>query len=145
MTAKLVVGLDGGGGQTRAIEYAKSLADRIGTCELVLVYVIEWSPFSFQTAEENAERHKRREEEIALAEERVIGPAVSRNEGGQCTVRGIVRHGNVADVLEQIAKDEGAMQIVVARTSEQSMTQRIFGSSTANLVMHASVPVTVVP
>ena len=57
---------------------------------------------------------------------------------------GMVRHGNVADTLNAIAVEEGATQIVVARSTEGGFTKRIFGSATANLVMEASVPVTVV-
>ena len=60
------------------------------------------------------------------------------------TVRGVVKHGDVADTLDRIAVEEGADQIVVARSSEGGFVKRIFGSSTANLVMNASVPVTVV-
>jgi len=144
MSARIVVGLDGSDAESRAVAYAKKLAKLIGECELILVFVIEWSPYSFQTPEENAERHKRREEEIEAANTRVVTPAVEalRKEGFD--VRGIVRHGHVADLLDQIAVDEGADQIVVARTGERGLAQRVFGSSTANLVMHASVPVTVV-
>lgn len=143
MSSKIVVGLDGSSAGERAAAYAVDLASKIGSCELILVYVIEWSPFTFQTAEENAERHKRREEEIDLAQSRVVGPAVEKLQGGSATVRGIVKHGNVADTLDRVAKEEGADQIVVARATETGMS-RIFGSSTSNLVMHASVPVTVV-
>jgi len=144
MSARIVVGLDGSDAESRAVAYAKKLAKLIGECELILVFVIEWSPYSFQTPEENAERHKRREEEIEAANTRVVTPAVEalRKEGFD--VRGIVRHGHVADLLDQIAVAEGADQIVVARTGEHGLAQRVFGSSTANLVMHASVPVTVV-
>ena len=79
-----------------------------------------------------------------MAMERVVTPAVEAAERDGLTVRGIVRHGDVADLLNDIAVKEGAAQIVVARTSDGGITQRIFGSSTANMVMHASVPVTVV-
>jgi nucleotide-binding universal stress UspA family protein len=144
MTVKIVIGLDGSGPESRAVGYAKRLAKLIGECELVLVYVIEWSPYSFQTAEENAQRHKRREIEIETANTRAVQPVVNALVAEGFKVRGVVRHGNVADLLEAIAKEEGAEQIVVARTSDGSLTQRIFGSATANLVMHASVPVTVV-
>lgn len=144
MTSKIVVGIDGRGPESRAVAFAKAQADRMGSCELILVYVIEWSPFSFQTAEENAERHKRREEEIAVAKERALDPLVESLEAGGCKVKGVVRHGDVAETLDRIAREEGADQIVVARTSDLSLSQRIFGSSTQNLVMHASVPVTVV-
>jgi nucleotide-binding universal stress UspA family protein len=124
--------------------HAVKLAKLIGECEVLVVYVVEWSPFSFQTAEENAQRHKRREEEIGLANSRIIEPAVSELKAAGLSARGVVRHGDVADTINRIAKDEGAEQIVVCRSSEGGFATRIFGSSTSNLVMGASVPVTVV-
>lgn len=127
------------------MQFAQSLASASGACELVIVYVIEWSPFSFQTAEENAQRHKRREEEIALAKERVVDPAVASLKKAGSNARGVVRHGNVADTLNAVASEEKADQIIVGKTSEGALASRIFGSVTASLVMHANVPITVVP
>ena len=144
MPATLIVGLDGTGSGDRAVAYAKKLANLIGECELLVVYVIEWSPYTFQTVEENSERHMRREEEISIATERVINPAVSSLLADGIAARGIVRHGDVADLLNSVAEEESAEQIIVARTSEGGLVKRVFGTSTANLVMHASVPVTVV-
>ena len=144
MTTKLLVGLDGHSSGDRALAHATQLAKLITDCELVVAYVIEWSPFSFQTAEENAQRHKRREEEISQARDRVVTPAVQGLTDAGLTATGMVRHGDVADTLARIARESGAAQIIVARSSEGGMTKRIFGSSTANLVMDASVPVTVV-
>lgn len=144
MTYKIVVGLDGSGADGPAVQFAKNLSKAMGACELLLVYVIEWSPFTFQTPEENELRHKRREEEISTAQERAVDPAVAAISADGLKVRGLVRHGNVADTLDRIAKEEGARQIVVGRNDPQSLSSRIFGSATANLVMHASVPVTVV-
>lgn len=144
MTTKLVIGLDGHGSGDRALAYGKRMATLIGDCELLIVYVIEWSPYSFQTAEENAQRHKRREQEISTATERVINPAVQRLEGDGIKARGMVRHGDVADILNAVSLEENAQQIIVSRSSEGGFAKRLFGSSTANLVMSASVPVTVV-
>lgn len=144
MTTRLIVGIDGEGTGDRALAHASQLATLIGDCELVLVYVIEWSPYSFQTAEENEQRHKRREEEISTAMERVVTPAVKRLNDSALSARGVVRHGNVADTLDAVAVEEKAEQIVVARASDGGFAKRLFGSSTANLVMSASVPVTVV-
>lgn len=141
---KLVIGLDGHGSGKKALDFAKDLAARTTDCELIVVYVIEWSPFSFQTPEENAERHKRREEEIAIAKERVVNPAIASLTEAGLSARAIVRHGDVADTIDDIAHKEGASQIIVARSSAGGLTSRIFGSATANLVMHARVPVTVV-
>jgi nucleotide-binding universal stress UspA family protein len=141
---KLVIGLDGRSSGEKALEFARNMAARLDSCELIVVYVIEWSPFSFQTAEENAERHKRREEEISIAKERVLNPAVASLTEAGLTARAIVRHGDVADTIDDIAHEEGASQIIVARSSAGGLTSRLFGSSTANLVMNARVPVTVV-
>ena len=141
---KLLVGLDGLGSGEKAMAHAEKLAKLIGDCEVIVAYVIEWSPFAFQTAEENAQRHKRREEEIQLAQTRVIDPAVAKLKLDGVRVRGLVRHGNVSDTLDALAKAEGAEMIIVGRTTESGIGARIFGSSTANLVMQASVPVTVV-
>ena len=144
MSAKLVIGLDGEGSGNRALAYGKRMAKLIGDCELIVVYVVEWSPFSFQTAEENAERHKRREEEIAVANARIIEPALALLGDDGLNVRGLVRHGDVADTLNAVSVEENADQIIVSRSSEGGFAKRVFGSSTANLVMSASVPVTVV-
>ncbi|MEM8975603.1 MAG: universal stress protein [Pseudomonadota bacterium] len=144
MSVKIVVGVDGSGSGVRAIEYAKTLAQLVDGSKLLLVYVIEWSPFTFQTAEENALRHKRREEEISAAKERVVDPAVALLADSGLAVTGIVKHGDVAETLDRLAKEQSADQIVVGRTSEAGVVSRIFGSSTVNLVMNASVPVTVV-
>ncbi|MBF9048618.1 universal stress protein [Roseobacter sp. HKCCD9010] len=144
MSTKLLVGLDGHSSGERALAYGEEMAKLIGACELLVVYVIEWSPYSFQTPEENAERHKRREEEISTAMERVVTPALARLNDAGLTATGLVRHGNVADTLNAVAVKEGATQIVVARSTESGLSKRIFGSSTANLVMEANVPVTVV-
>ncbi|MEM1266905.1 MAG: universal stress protein [Pseudomonadota bacterium] len=141
---KIVIGLDGQSTGEKALAFAKDLSTRSDGCELIVVYVIEWSPFSFQTAEENEQRHKRREEEISIAMERVVTPAVEDLTKAGFNARAIVRHGDVADTIDDIAHSEGAQQIVISRSSSGGLTSRIFGSSTANLVMNARVPVTVV-
>ena len=108
MTTTIVIGLDGHGSGERALAHAQKMANLIGDCELVVAYIIEWSPYSFQTPEENAERHKRREEEISKAVERIIDPALKKlNEAG-IKVSGIVRHGDVADALNTISEEKVA-------------------------------------
>ena len=118
MTTKLVVGLDGHGSGERALAYAERLVKLIGDCELMIVYVVEWSPYSFQTAEENAQRHKRREEEISTATQRIIDPAVARVQAAGLKATGKVRHGDVASILMAFAEETNAEQIIVSRSSE---------------------------
>jgi nucleotide-binding universal stress UspA family protein len=111
---------------------------------MLVVYVIEWSPFTFQTPEENAQRHKRREEEVELATSRIIAPTVEALKADGFEAHGIVRHGDVAETLNAITVENGGTQIIVGRASADGFKKRLFGSSTQNLVMHADVPVTVV-
>ena len=144
MSNKLLVGLDGADSGGRALSFAKNLAKLIGDCEILVVYVIEWSPFAFQTAEENEKRHQRREEELKIAHERVLDPAVKQLTDEGFTASGVVRHGDVAKTLDAIAVEKKADQIIVARASESGFAARLFGSATSALVMRAHVPVTVV-
>jgi len=137
MKETILVGLDGHDSGARALEFGTNLVKKLEDCELVVAYVIEWSPYSFQTAEENAERHSRREEEISTALERVINPALEQLKTQGVEANGMVRHGDVADTLNAIAGENKASQIIVAKSSEGGFTKRIFGSSTTNLVMSA--------
>lgn len=141
----LVVGLDGSAAGERVLAFATAQAKRIAPCKLLLCYVIEWSPFSFQTPEENEQRHKRREEEISMARERVLDPAVAAVAADGITVEGIVRHGDAAEILEAIAKERGAGQIFIGRVGAKGLKERIFGGVSGRLVVTASVPVTIVP
>ncbi len=125
MSTNLVVGLDGSDSGERALAYARRLAGLIGDCTIELIYVIEWSPFTFQTAEENESRHKRREEEIQTAMSRIIDPAVAVLKKDGFSVNGRVRHGDAAEILNAAAKQEKAEQIIVARSSEGGFTQRV--------------------
>lgn len=140
----LIVGLDGGEAGERALSHARELAKLIGDCKLCLVYVIEWSPYTFQTPEENAVRHKRREDELDIAHGRIMNPAMAAVKADGLEAEGVVRHGDAAEILDKVAKDRGAEQIIVARASDGGMMSRLFGSVTAKLVMGAHVPVTVV-
>ena len=142
---KLVVGLDGSPSGENALAYAKTQAKLIGDCEIMLCFVIEWSPFSFQTPEENEMRHKRREEEIATAKERVIDPAVAATKKDGVAASGLVRHGDAADILDDLATANGALQIIVGRTGARGLKERIFGGVTGRLVATSQVPVTIIP
>ncbi len=144
MSIKIVVGVDGADSGDRALAFAKNLAALSSGSEVIVAFVIEWSPFSFHTPEENEMRHKRREEELETAHSRIVDPAVSALQADGFTSSGVVRHGDVAETLNAIAVEEGASQLIVARSSEGGFAKRVFGSATQNLVMHADVPVTVV-
>jgi nucleotide-binding universal stress UspA family protein len=141
----IVVGLDGSTAGDKALEHASKLARLIGDCELALVYVIEWTPYSFHTPEELEERHQRREQEIGRAQDAILKPAAERTSAAGFKVRAIVRHGDAAALLDEIARETGAAQIVVGRTGSQGLRERLFGGVSGRLIGIATVPVTIVP
>ena len=144
MTDVLLAGVDGSDDGKRAAEFAASRA-KAAKARLVVAYVIEWSPYTFNTPEENEERHKRREQEISLAQSSVLDPALKKLKSEGIDAKGIVRHGNVADVLNGLAIENNAVQIVVGRIGTSGLKSLIFGSVTSKLVQVAAMPVTVVP
>jgi nucleotide-binding universal stress UspA family protein len=144
MSITFVVGVDGSDASHRALAIAKRQALLIKGSTLLLVSVVEWSPYKFQTTQENALRKQRKKEEVELANERIIEPLLEELREENILAKGIVVHGNAARALNNVAIENGAEQIFVARSTENGFSARIFGSVTANLVMNATVPVTVV-
>ena len=74
MKKSILLAVDGSSGGGKALRHVLATIDP-DTVGIVLAYVIEWSPYSFNTPEENAERHKRRESEISRAKAGVVAPA----------------------------------------------------------------------
>lgn len=144
MTNTYLVAVDGSAGSLRATEFAveRALASK---SKLIVAYVIEWSPYSFHTPEELAERHKRREEEIARAQSAVLGPIESSVKSKGVDVAVEVRHGNPSETLAELAREHGAAQIFIGRKGESRIASLLFGSVAGSLVQTSPVPVTVVP
>ena len=144
MTDTIMVGIDGTEDCRPAVEFAVSRA-KSSNAKLVIAFVIEWSPYTFNTPEENEERHKRREEELQVAHERVLGPMLKSLESEGINTAGIVRHGHVAEVLVRIGKEQSVSEIVVGRIGHSTISSLLFGSVAAKLIQIADVPVTIVP
>jgi nucleotide-binding universal stress UspA family protein len=144
MSSVLMVGVDCSACGDRAIEYAERHAKR-ASAHLYVAHVIEWSPFTFSTVEENAERHKRREEEIQRAHIEVIDPVVSRLKEAGIEVTGLVRHGHVAETLNALAGEHGVTNIIIGRQGTSMLKAHVFGSVGSRLVQVADCAVTVVP
>jgi nucleotide-binding universal stress UspA family protein len=144
MSETILVGIDGTEDNRRAVDYAVNWAKK-SKAKLILAYVIKWSPYTFQTAEENEERHKRREEEIQTVHQRLLEPMLESLASEGIEISGVVRHGQVADSLIYIAKKQGATDIVVGRIGESGVKALIFGSVVAKLIQLTHIPVTIVP
>jgi nucleotide-binding universal stress UspA family protein len=144
MSSVLMVGVDCSECGERAIEYAAGQAIN-SKAKLFIAHVIEWSPFTFSTVEENAERHKRREEEIQRAHSEIIDPIIERLKSEGLDVSGLVRHGHVADTLNRLAKENDVANIILGRNGKSKLKKQVFGSVGSHLVQAAECAVTVVP
>ncbi len=138
-----IVGFDGTAQSERAIEYAANRAKKSGA-SLHVIHVLEWSPYSFHTPEELAERHKRREQELDRASAQV-DPMVNELKKSGLTVTSEIRHGNAADILCETAKGKKATQLIIGRTGDSALTLRLLGGLAITLAQVSPVPLTIVP
>ncbi|MEY8838428.1 universal stress protein [Cribrihabitans sp. XS_ASV171] len=144
MSHKIVVGYDGSGSADAALGFAANIARAQGGT-LIVVHVLEWSPYSFLTPTELEERHMRRKEELERAEKAMITPVAERLRGEGLEVVTELKYGHIAETLIKIAKAQGAHQIVIGRTGHSDLSSRLFGSVAGTLAQAAPGPVTIVP
>lgn len=141
---RFLVGIDGSDCGDRALSTAAAQA-RAADAQLVICYVIAWSPYTFSTPQENAERHRRREEELEAARSKLLEPRVAGLKASGLNVEGVSRHGHPVRTLVKLAEEKGADVIVVGRSGDTPLKTRIFGGTAAGLVQSSPVPVLVVP
>ena len=139
-----VVAVDGSDGSIKAAKYALEQATH-ANAELKILHVLEWSPYSFLTPEELAERHKRRKEELQRAYTAICEPIVNALGNTKISVSTEVRYGNIPEVINQYANEVGASEIFVGRHGGGQLANRVFGSVPGTLIQISDIPVTVVP
>ena len=144
MTQVLLLGIDCSECSDRAIDHAAKWA-KASNIRLYVVHVIEWSPFSFNTAQENAERHKRYEDELERARSQIIDPIIERLHNEGVDAEGVIRHGHPAETISALAMELNATNIIIGRTGQSPIKTKLFGSVASTLVQISSEPVTVVP
>lgn len=144
MSQVYLVGIDCSECSGRALDHAAEEAAAHGA-RLVIAHVIEWSPYSFNTNEENAERHKRREAELERAHSEIVDPLVAGLRERGIDAEGAIRHGHIAKTLNRLAEESGATAIIVGRHGESGLVSQMFGSVPGTLVQISERPVTVVP
>ena len=139
-----LLAVDGSEGSQRAAEFAASQAVA-GSAKVIVAYVIEWSPYSFHTPEELAERHKRREEELERARSSILEPVAQSLKDKGVEVDIFVHHGHPSETFIKLAQEKGASQIYVCRKGQSRLASLLFGSVAGALVQTSPIPVIVVP
>lgn len=144
MSNQYVVAFDGSPAAQRAVNYAVERSKTSGA-SILIAHVLEWSPYSFLTPEEVAERHMRRTEELDRAKSAIVDPVVAALKAKGVSVTSDMRYGNVPDTLVAMAQECSAAQIIIGRTGQSTMVARLFGSVAGTLAQMSPVPVTIVP
>ena len=144
MNSVLMVGVDGSDCGRRAVEHALARA-KPAKAKIFVTHVIEWSRYSFSTAAENEQRHRRREEEIERANKEIVDPIVRYLKEQGVDAVGLVRHGHVSNTIRTLAKENQVSDIIIGRQGSAGLKSYVFGSVGARLVQVAECPVTVVP
>lgn len=144
MSQAYLVGIDCSECGDRALEYAAKKARARGA-RLIVAHVIEWSPYSFNTLEENEKRHARREAELERAHKGIVDPVVARLRDRGIEAEGAIRHGHIARTLKALADEANVDSIIIGRTGTSGLKSHLFGSVPGTLIQIAEQPVTVVP
>lgn len=139
-----MVGVDGSDGARRAAEYAAKRAKASGA-RLVLVHVVDWSPYELLTPEELSSRHVEHEEEVAEALAKILQPLEDAIAGEGLQIEKMVRHGHATERLCELAEELGADQLFTGRRGQSRVKALLFGSVSGSLVQMCPVPITVVP
>ena len=130
-------------GHDRAVVEAAARLAGACSARLHIVHVLEWSPYSFLTPEELAERHKVREQELSRANSAVLQPILESVRRTGADADGEIRHGRVVDLVCAVARERAATLIFAGRSS--SLSERVFGSVASGLAQCAPVPTVIVP
>ena len=144
MSKVLLVGVDCSECSNRALDYSAKAAEK-SKLQMIVVHVIDWSTFSFNTVKENEERHNRREAELERAHNEIVDPVVSDLREQGLYARGVVRHGHPAETINAVAQEFGATNIIIGKTGSSRLKTQLFGSVANTLVQISELPVTVVP
>jgi nucleotide-binding universal stress UspA family protein len=112
--------------------------------KILAAHVIEWSPYAFNSPEENALRHQRREQELSLARSEVLAPILDRLSEAGIPGEGLAAHAHVAKTLIRLGKEHEVTCLIIGRKGSSRLAQ-FFGSVASHVVQIADRPVTVVP
>lgn len=143
MSDLIVVGLDGSETSTRALDVACTLASPQG--KLLLIHVIDWSPFVIETFEENEYRGAIRKQQLEKAQTEVVDPAVAQVKRRGVGFEAETLFGSPAEEIVRVAKENDARMIVIGKTGTSRLERLMFGSKANKVIQVAEIPVVVVP
>ncbi|MEM9304144.1 MAG: universal stress protein [Pseudomonadota bacterium] len=144
MSDLIIVALDGSESSLRALDTAIELAAPLAKT-LVLVHVIDWSPFVIETFEENEHRGAIRKNQVERATTEVVAPAEERAAAAGVTAQQEILFGAPAEEIVKQAEAKAASAIIIGRTGRSRLERMMYGSIANKIIQISEVPVVVVP
>jgi nucleotide-binding universal stress UspA family protein len=139
MLRKILFAHDGSSAADRALLYVEHLA-RLATGEVVVVHAYE-VPHRYVTTDVYDELH----EVVEKAAWSVVDDSVNELTGADILARGVVREGQPARVILEIADLENASIIVLGTRGPSSTAELLLGSVSTEVLRLARCPVMAVP
>lgn len=140
----VVLGFDGSEASRKAMGFTATFAHRFDA-RVVVVHVIDWSPFEFQTHEDNEMQSVRRRQQIQADREELFPPVLAALAEAGLEAEAMVLFGHPAEVLSAEAKARDALALVVGKTGMSRVKKLLFGSTASNAALLCERPVIVVP
>lgn len=139
-----VIAVDGSAYTNRAISKACELAKATGA-SLMLVHIIDWSPFAPLSVLDVAERPIIKAEEEKFAKTHVIDPALKECAKHGMKADSFYTWGSPAKELNAKAVELGASMIIMGRRGHSVIGELIMGSVAHATSHHSTLPVLLVP
>ena len=139
MFRKLIFANEGSPAADRALLYVEHLA-RHGTSEVIVLHAYE-VPNRYATTDAYDEL-RASFERAAWA---VVEDAMEELQNTQVSARGLVRQGSAAQVILEVADEEGASLIVLGTRGPSSAAEFLLGNVSTEVLRYARCPVMAVP
>jgi len=136
----IVVPVDGSPASLRALDYAIKMASQTRGSSLVLLNVQNLGAMAIAGAAMAGNLH----ETASQASAEALGEAMEKSEAAGAVFKTVVRTGQVAETIAQVAREEDIQQIVMGTRGLGSIQGLLMGSVATKVIHLADVPITLI-
>jgi nucleotide-binding universal stress UspA family protein len=136
----ILVPVDGSPASLRAVDFAIKIASQTQGTSLVLLNVQNISAMAIADAAMGANL----EEAASQASASALGEAVEKSEAAGAVFKTLVRTGQAAETIAQVAREEDIQHIVMGTRGLGSIQGLLMGSVATKVIHLAEVPITLI-
>ena len=136
----ILVPVDGSPASLRALDYAIKTASQTPGSSLVLLNVQNLGAIAIAGATVAGDL----QETASQASDQALGEAVEKSEAAGAVFKTVVRTGQVAETIAQVAREDDIQQIVMGTRGLGSIQGLLMGSVATKVIHLADVPITLI-